>query len=647
MKLTSKILLFAAAMCWIGPASAADDVAVFLDRYCVSCHDNDTKKGDLTIENIKSFKDAKPEVWASIREKLQLREMPPKRKTQPTTDEREKIAAFIADSLRAAGHFVNNKLELPNYGNRIPHADLFGAKPHPAPATPVRLWRQRPTIYAQGKPGAIQAFAMAPGQQISDFSALYTVDEGAAEIVLNNAQQLVERFTQVELDNGELRNKPGTPPQLLPILHPEREPALGAFDKAVAWAFGTALSRMPTEEELTRARELYDKVKSGHGRLQAGRAVLTIPFLKPEAVYRLELGAGPLDSHGRRRLSKGEILVALHQTFFDGAAPQTIADARAKDALATREEVAALVKKLLDTPKPNARLLNFFDEYFDYRKATGVFKETPADVHFNAHQLVHDTQRLIELIVTEDKDVLRRLLTTDRTYIASQVVNGVPSRNHRIYNLPDDLKWRPGLIPLAAEERAGILTHPAWLVAHSGNFDTDPVRRGKWILEHLLGGTVPDLPVTVCAFVPPDETKTLRERFEVIRNKAYCWNCHQQMNPIGMSFEAYDHFGRYRLKELDRPVDMTGAVVDIGDPSVDGPVSSPVELIHRLAKSKRAQEVFVRYAFRFFLGRNETVRDAKTLQEASQAYTASGGSMKALVVSLLSSDSFLYRSVEP
>ena len=63
--------------------------------------------------------------------------------------------------------------------------------------------------------------------------------------------------------------------------------------------------------------------------------------------------------------------------------------------------------------------------------------------------------------------------------------------------------------------------------------------------------------------------------------------------------------------------------------------------------AKRTQEVFVRYAFRFFLGRNETVRDAKTLQEANEAYTASDGSMKALVVSLLSSDSFLYRSVEP
>lgn len=52
----------------------------------------------------------------------------------------------------------------------------------------------------------------------------------------------------------------------------------------------------------------------------------------------------------------------------------------------------------------------------------------------------------------------------------------------------------------------------------------------------------------------------------------------------------------------------------------------------------------MRHAFRFFLGRNETLSDARTLQEADKSYLESGGSFKALVLSLLTSDSFLYRS---
>jgi hypothetical protein len=47
------------------------------------------------------------------------------------------------------------------------------------------------------------------------------------------------------------------------------------------------------------------------------------------------------------------------------------------------------------------------------------------------------------------------------------------------------------------------------------------------------------------------------------------------------------------------------------------------------------------------MGRNETLNDAPILQEASSAYKDSGGSMKALITSLLTSDAFLYRRTKP
>jgi hypothetical protein len=68
-------------------------------------------------------------------------------------------------------------------------------------------------------------------------------------------------------------------------------------------------------------------------------------------------------------------------------------------------------------------------------------------------------------------------------------------------------------------------------------------------------------------------------------------------------------------------------------------------MIDRLAESERVEQVFVRHAFRFWMGRNETLNDAPVLQAAHKAYRSSGGSMKALLVSLLTSDAFLYRKV--
>jgi hypothetical protein len=193
------------------------------------------------------------------------------------------------------------------------------------------------------------------------------------------------------------------------------------------------------------------------------------------------------------------------------------------------------------------------------------------------------------------------------------------------------------------QHRMGILTHPSWLIAHSTNFDNHAIHRGRWIRERLLGGRIPEVPVTVDAQLPDEPEKPLRERMRVTREE-YCWKCHKQMDPLGLPFEQFDHFGRFRTTELDGPVDTTGRIEASADPQIDGPVSEPFELLRKLASSKRVEQVFVRHAFRYFIGRNETLADGPILVEAHRAYVENGGSMNALIASLLTSDAFLYRT---
>ena len=220
--------------------------------------------------------------------------------------------------------------------------------------------------------------------------------------------------------------------------------------------------------------------------------------------------------------------------------------------------------------------------------------------------------------------------------------------------------------PFKVKNRMGILTHPAWLIAHSLNAETDPVRRGRWIREKLLAGRVPDVPITVDAVIPEDHHKSLRERLDKVTNAKECWKCHQYMNPLGLPFESYDDFGRFRteaplehpeniIKTINPgtkypihfyktlPVDSSGVLDSTGDPALDGPVKDAPDLITRLVKSPRVRQSFIRHAFRYFMGRNEMLSDSKTLIDADNAYVQSGGSFRAVVVSLLTSDSFLYR----
>jgi hypothetical protein len=223
------------------------------------------------------------------------------------------------------------------------------------------------------------------------------------------------------------------------------------------------------------------------------------------------------------------------------------------------------------------------------------------------------------------------------------------------------------------DNRIGFLTHPAWLVAHSQNAHTDPIIRGRWIREKLLGGFIPDVPITVDAKIPDNHHETLRERFKVTEAKA-CWRCHEQMNPLGYVFESYDDFGRFRTQEylehsdniietikvfengnrgahtpFDKHIYKTKAVNSEGylkgtrDPKLDGKVDNVNDLMTNLAKSDYVRQIFIRNVFRYFMGRNEMLSDSKTLIEADSAYVDSGGSFNALIVSLLSSDSFIKR----
>jgi hypothetical protein len=171
--------------------------------------------------------------------------------------------------------------------------------------------------------------------------------------------------------------------------------------------------------------------------------------------------------------------------------------------------------------------------------------------------------------------------------------------------------------------------------------DNHAIRRGRWIRERLLGGGIPDVPITVDAMLPDEPQNTLRERMRVTRQD-YCWTCHRKMDPLGLPFEMFNHAGLFRETELGKPVDSSGEVIASGDPALDGKVSNAIELIEKLAQSERAEQVFVRHAFRFWMGRNETLNDAPVLQAAHQAYKNNGGSIKSLLVSLLTSDAFLY-----
>lgn len=411
-------------------------------------------------------------------------------------------------------------------------------------------------------------------------------------------------------------------------------------------------------------------------------------YLSPEAIYRMELGLGVPDEHGRRMLSPQELAYALSYAISDLPPMQNkvIREALENGKLSTRQDIEKVVRQMIAEDKKgkdgNRRARRFFDQFFEHPKLDGVFKDGARMRGVTGNRAtLGSVQKNIAAILQEDRNVVAELLASERFNMDggellkelaeehAAKLKTLPPEKHAAEERDYEKKLKERAKKLVTEDyRAGILTDPSWLRAFSKCTENDPVHRGKWIQERLLAGSIPAVPIGVDAQIPDNHDKTLRERYAKTE-QAECWKCHKLMNPLGMAFESFDDLGRFRtglhfdtarkvfideqpdqIKNLakagkleTRPVDATGELRGSGDPALDGPVKDALDLVQRLGKSPRVRQSIIRHAFRFYMGRNEMLSDSKTLIAAERAYVGSGGSFKEVIISFLTSDSFLYR----
>ena len=89
-----------------GPQSSAPTVSphiALVDEYCVSCHDEDKKKGDLVLDTVAAQDVARhPDVWEKVVRKLRARQMPPVGKERPDDATYDAVIASLETSLDRA-----------------------------------------------------------------------------------------------------------------------------------------------------------------------------------------------------------------------------------------------------------------------------------------------------------------------------------------------------------------------------------------------------------------------------------------------------------------------------------------------------------------------------------------------------------------
>jgi hypothetical protein len=740
--LCSSNLLFAQSDKTITPIFADkkafdDTVSPFLSTYCADCHGESSNESDVVLSSI-SFDLASGhdmELWKTVLRQLHVEEMPPTESKQPEQHEKDAVMFWINSELKKSGNVSDlyAKLESPSFGNYVNHEKLFSGEITNEPFSPARLWRTSPQVfenvksnYGQGATDFRQPFPLEDKVGIKDYANLLFADSAVVSVLLSNAACAADELIKHS-----------------PIASSDTSPSDEMLDSAISQHFRQVVGREPLREEISKYSELFRKTAKEGGNAEAMRLVFMAIMLHHESVYRVEIGLGEEDSHGRRMLSGTEMAFAIAFALTDRPPDAALLQAAEAGKLNSSMDAQFQVARMLqDDAIGKPRILRFFQEFFGYAQAHKVFKDEDRSGGFAYYgenypaMYEKDADFFVMNILEKDKDVFRQLLTSDEYYIINRAtfrntvydfykknqqqldageypeskqqellqrlnLKGWHELNEK-YNLHNFNKGFDGSVaaikqivdeqyswmdtkdenvlihrmqalfgkytmvydlrddeqdfllpqPYRRPNRAGILTHPAWLIAHSLNDSTDPIRRGKWVREHLLGGVIPDIPITVDASIPEDHNKTLRERLQKTEREE-CWRCHKKMNPLGYAFEIYDDFGRYRTEENlaqgnTKPVNARSELADTGEQELDGEFKDALELIDRLAESGKVRQCMIRHVFRYFMGRNELLSDSKTLISADRAYLESGGSFKALLISLLSSDSFLYRkTLEP
>lgn len=458
----------------------------------------------------------------------------------------------------------------------------------------------------------------------------------------------------------------------------DARPAVVKRIAAAAWMSAGALHRP----------ELGEGAPDEHGRVWLGDWELAQSIAY--ALTRAPAGVPSVNRSYNDGFSKGDVDGDLGG-FLDAAADGSIKDPEVVAAL-VREHIGGLDEERRDLvlePRDNRWWENrgeywmafgvrgFFREWLDYGElaaqppkvevaATSAWSGGVVENSYHntvdggtgyENTLVTQLDDMIARILAADEDVFESLLTSRMFYTPatagyqqgeSSVANSTAEMN-RVYNVQGiteqtrEARWKE----LPQNERAGVLTHPAWLGAHSLSFENDPnlVHRGKWIREELLCQDIPDLPINVDAMLSEEsKSQSARQRISAqIDADAYCAGCHSLMNPLGYPFEIYNHAGFVRVEDHGAPPDGSSNLVGMPSPELDGPVSSAIDLSHKLALSKYARRCFMRQTFRYFAGREETMQDACTMVALEKAYEDSGGSFTEMLIALFNSDSFQAR----
>ncbi|MBL8888618.1 MAG: DUF1592 domain-containing protein [Planctomycetaceae bacterium] len=311
--------------------------------------------------------------------------------------------------------------------------------------------------------------------------------------------------------------------------------------------------RPASEAEVDSLVRIYSSVRTEGSSFEfAMQITLQAMMVSPKFLYKVER---PAPENGTPRLLNNYELATNLSYFIWGTTPDpTLLENATKKNLQDLDVLRGETRRLLSSPKAEELVNGFFSQWLQLRALDNQTRDPNLFPGVDL-LLMSDMQRETQLycweIVRRDRSVLE-LLTGDFTYVNERLA----------LHYGDVGSAKPGSdfvrVTLPKSRRGGLLTQGSILTVTSNPSRTSPVRRGRWIMENLLGTPPPPAAPDVMPLESQQLVGTLRQRMEQHRTDPNCAACHKMMDPLGFALENFDAVGRWRDVDNGEKIDATG-----------------------------------------------------------------------------------------
>ena len=395
-----------------------------------------------------------------------------------------------------------------------------------------------------------------------------------------------------------------------------------------------AWRRVINEEEIEQKLRLFGAMRKSSDTFEEAMVeTMATVLASPHFLYliRDEITVDSDTSVGPAPLSEHELATRVSMFLWCSVPDERLMKLAGNGSLTRPDVLADEVKRMLADPRSGRFAKHFVHQWLDMQLLDFLKPDRDLD-SFHKEAMQQEPVLFFQEILHRNESVLN-FIHSDYTMANERLA--------RHYGLSDIYGNQFRRVQLSENlRRGGLLTQAGLLAMNSSGEDSNPLKRGIWMLESFLNDPPPPPPPAVheIDLADPEIAKmTLKERIEDHRNHAACMSCNAKIDPWGIAFEHYDAQGRWRDKINGKPVDASSRLFN------NEPLNGMDGLKRFLLKHRQDQFVLamVHKMSVYALGRPMTFADRAAVEEIAAKVRQEGDGLATLVLQVATSQLFL------